>query len=298
MVKNLALGSIVFFAFFAPAVESKDLPSVDEKAEPPANIVIQSYGVVVRPDSSLRKDTRGWATGKLGGYFEHSIDPRGQGSSVSASPMPTQKSQRGWVTLRAKTGFELGKGITLNLEWMKDGRVTRTEDAVIKDFGSITRTLYTDPATRDRYVVRFTPSLEREPEPEKVSEMGLPFAFGPFLRNGVMLADPGGSSTCQRHYINIPGSGFFQFSLFPFEGAQPIGKLDGNVLSFKWHGEDYRIYSRISTLAGGPWTVYLAVSETPPTDLVAPLDAAQQVTGCLSQKPRPRSAFEGGGAAH
>lgn len=239
------------------------LPEFMERVE------LETRRLAIRPDGSVASDQ--WTQrGTLGYLIEHPLDPLNPSRIESRGKIPP--STHGWeskgrVILRSLSEFIPGKGIMLHLTWLRDGKITGSEDALMEDFGPITRTLFVEPRTGLKHVVRFTPiSKQEEPSDPMQLDWG-----GPLLRKFTVLAS--GGARGEKIFVNLPGTGFFQFALRPFTGAEPQARIKGNVLSFRWQGEDYSWYGAKTGLGGGPWRVYMLASETIPADILRTLDA-------------------------
>lgn len=77
--------------------------------------------------------------------------------------------------------------------------------------------------------------------------------------NGVQVANPGGIIG-PIMYLSIPDKGRFIFSLSPHEGydLQKIGTVEGNEISFRAGGDNYRLLSDSPILAvGGGWNLWV-----------------------------------------
>jgi hypothetical protein len=234
-------------------------------------IWIDANAITFRTDGTVDETDSGWVRGMVGMDLEITRSVRGdQRNSVRGGPHLIPYD---WGTsLFARTEFKPGEGILFHLEWREEGKLVRTEEVVSRDFTSVTRTLLVEPETGLKHVVRFSPSLDKgsgpPPAPQRADRMRFNpgMTSGPLLRDGKMVGlIPGFGPSYEKVYINLPGIGFFQFSLLPFPGFEPSGRLDGAVVRFDWRGQKYQWFLGRAPLPNGVWTMYVkATDEIPP----------------------------------
>jgi hypothetical protein len=249
---------------------AKGIAAAEEPKEPSGKIQILAKEIVLRPDGSVVSDRGSDCGAGVGADFEFALSS-GPGPRGSVRCGPSLAPLDWGTSLLAHTGFKLGRGTFFRFEWRERGKIFKTDEVLSKDFAPVTRTFLVESGTGLKHVIRFTPSVAEENGAVgsvRVDRMKFdPGAIpGPLLRDGKMVAlIPGFGPAFERAYVNIPGEGFFQFSLHPFPGSEPTGSLDGAVLSFPWQDRKYSWYLGRDPMPAGAWTVFVkATAEIPP----------------------------------